>query len=266
MKKDERKDVETKNEDLSISKRAAEAGVPLTTYLRRIARGFSEEELHRKPGVYDHKGQRFPTIRHMCDHYGISETVFHDRKNAGWDLERTLTTEAKRSPAKEVTDHLGNKYPSINAMCREYGILPRTYRSRIEDYHMTQEEALTKDVKGTHPGGAKKCVDHYGKEFSSVKKMCEYHGVCYKTFEERRRRGWDIERALQPAEKTAKREGIVYAPDGTEFQSLRKMSEAYGINYRTLIDRLKVQKMTLTEALTLSVANRGVRTRPGYWE
>ena len=84
MRKDERKDVEMKIEALSISKRAAEAGVPYTTYWRRIDKGFSEEELNRKPGVFDHKGQRFPTIRHMCDQREVPGAA--ERSPGAWDI------------------------------------------------------------------------------------------------------------------------------------------------------------------------------------
>ena len=48
---------------------------------------------------------------------------------------------------KPCSDHLGNIYGSIKAMCSFWHIKPETYSRRLTVYNMTVEEALTRPVK-----------------------------------------------------------------------------------------------------------------------
>lgn len=44
---------------------------------------------------------------------------------------------------QQVTDHKGNTYRCCQDMCAAYNIIPNTYRRRIKEMGMTQEQALT---------------------------------------------------------------------------------------------------------------------------
>ena len=86
--------------------------------------------------------------------------------------------EMKHVPKKiPCEDHLGNEFPSINAMCKHYGIKPATLYTRMNKNHMSLKKALTK------PQTIYK--DHLGNEFPSKTAMCEHYGVTCTTFDNR---------------------------------------------------------------------------------
>lgn len=64
----------------------------------------------------------------------------------------------------EVTDHLGNRYPTLKDMCLHYGITSYAYCHRIER-GWTVEEVLI--------GKKHICYDHEGNEYNSLKFMCD---------------------------------------------------------------------------------------------
>jgi hypothetical protein len=94
---------------------------------------------------------------------------------------------------KACTDHLGNRYPNIKAMCSRWDILPETFTRRINVYGMSLEEALTRPVK--HNGG-QRCSDHTGKRYRSRSSMCRQWNIERKLFEYRISHGWSLEDAL----------------------------------------------------------------------
>ena len=91
------------------------------------------------------------------------------------------------------SDHLGNIYGSIKAMCEHWNIKPETYSRRIKVYHMSVEEALTRPVKAN---GGVRCSDHLGERYYSVTSMCRHYNIDRKLFEYRVSHGWTLENAL----------------------------------------------------------------------
>ena len=91
------------------------------------------------------------------------------------------------------SDHLGNIFGSIKAMCYFWNINPETFQRRRKVYKMTLEEALTKPVKSN---GGKICIDHCGQKFYSEASMCRYWGIERKVYQYRISHGWDVEKAL----------------------------------------------------------------------
>ena len=83
---------------------------------------------------------------------------------------------------KPCSDHLGNIYGSIKAMCSFWHIKPETYSRRLTVYNMTVEEALTRPVK--HNGGLK-CTDHHGHKYRSITSMCTKWGINRKLYKYR---------------------------------------------------------------------------------
>lgn len=103
----------------------------------------------------DHKGNRFATLKEMCEHWGISLRLFFKRTAMGYSLMRVLTTDVKLGAfsqliagrnAKQVTDHEGTVFESISAMCKHWGLSTSTYNNRIKK-GMSVEEALLTPVK-----------------------------------------------------------------------------------------------------------------------
>ena len=94
---------------------------------------------------------------------------------------------------KPCSDHLGNIFGSIKAMCSFWGINPETYSRRRKVYKMTLEDALTKPVKNN---GGIVCTDHCGQKFYSETAMCRYWGINRRVYQYRISHGWDVENAL----------------------------------------------------------------------
>lgn len=94
---------------------------------------------------------------------------------------------------KPCCDHLGNVFGSIKSMCAHWNIKPETFTRRINVYHLSLEEALTRPVK---PNGGLRCVDHLGEEFFSITTMCKHWGLNRKLYEYRIAHNWTLEEAL----------------------------------------------------------------------
>lgn len=45
----------------------------------------------RSRSVHDHKGNEFPTIKAMCEFWGVNYHTYRDRRSKGVTLERALT-------------------------------------------------------------------------------------------------------------------------------------------------------------------------------
>lgn len=103
----------------------------------------------RYDNVVDHLGKHYESISDMCRHYNIKYSSLKNRLLIGWSLKDSLTVPIKPDrclKAKEIEDHLGNKYNSITSMCKHYGISCHTYKDRmIAGWSL--EKALTIPVK-----------------------------------------------------------------------------------------------------------------------
>ena len=102
---------------------------------------------------------------------------------------------------KPCSDHLGNIYGSIKAMCSFWHIKPETFSRRLTVYNMTVEEALTRPVK--HNGGLK-CTDHHRHKYRSITSMCTKWGINRKLYKYRISQGWSQEAALTTPPRPSK--------------------------------------------------------------
>ena len=89
----------------------------------------------------DHLGNIFPSQRAMCRRYGISPSLYCNRRKKGWPVKASLL-----GAENFVTDHRGEKYPSVKAMCAAYGITPKNYYARLER-GWSLEQTLTQKVQ-----------------------------------------------------------------------------------------------------------------------
>ena len=142
----------------------------------------------------DHLGNKFPNKNAMCEHYDIKYSTFKRRiDKQHMPLKDALTTPVKKRHNGSCKDHLGNEFPSTQAMCEHYGIDRNVFDHRIYEKHMPIKDALTKPTRKQHNGP---CKDHLGNEFPSQKAMCDYYGINMNTFKGRIENNSSIEEAL----------------------------------------------------------------------
>ena len=180
----------------------------------------------------DHLGKEYPSISAMVEAYGLTFYNYAKRIRRGWSLERTLTTPVKTKPLEiRVTDHKGNKYPSVCAMARAYGIQDSTLRVRFR-YGWNIEKALTAPVGSSHM-----TRDHKGNVYSSAVEMAEAYGIPVGTYWTRIGNGWDLEKALTTPVKN--RDIEIRDHKGNLYPTLTAMTEAYGVPSLTYRGRIE---------------------------
>lgn len=210
--------------------------------------------------VVDHTGQEFPSVRAMCEYWGISADAFYYRyKVKKLSLEKSLTN--KLNKREGVYDHLGQEFNTASEMCEHWGILFSTYKYRL-DKGYSLEEALTQGynegrrvvategvedvlketpVKNSESSNLEdkdsvktiSVVDHLGNSYPSVSAMCKVYGVNYSTYTNRLRYGWSVERAL--LSKT----GEVVDHKGNTYKSIGEMCNTYGTHFTSFCRRRK---------------------------
>ena len=148
-------------------------------------------------------------------------------------------------------DHLGNEFPSINAMCKHYGIDRTVFNYRRNEKHMSLKETLTMPVEKKHNGS---CKDHLGNVFPNKQAMCEHYGISTDTFNKRRN---EKHMSLKEALTTPARKTRDSCKDhlGNEFPSIAAMIDYYGITRKTF-DKRRKKQISLKEILTTPVEKR----------
>ena len=245
-----------------------EYGVQKPTYLHRIGKGWTVEEaltgLKKDSVVYDHLGNMYLTQKEMCESYGLKLGTFLARMRRGLTLEAALTTdlgEPRKSNGKTVSDHLGNTYPTIMAMCEAYSVKTSTYQCRVRNGYTT-EEALTgvrktitppqekkkplpkkpKEEKQSKPEKKSKnmVADHLGNEYSSTLEMCKAYGIRVDTFRYRMKHGSTLEQALTRTPSMVTTNIPCQDHLGNQYISQTEMARAYGLTKEQYIARKRI--------------------------
>lgn len=179
-------------------------GITTQLYYGRVRNcGFSLEEALTTPVqqqpknsvvVTDHTGQTFQSVSDMCKHWHMGRSTYNARRKNGWSVEKALTvpcTEINTTP-QAWTDHLGNQFPTLNAMCDYWHITHHTFSTRMNKLGWSLEKALTSDTVI----GSTEATDHKGNIFPSQADMYNYYNVREGLFKYRRRSGLSLEDAL----------------------------------------------------------------------
>lgn len=96
--------------------------------------------------------------------------------------------------------------------------------------------------KANRPG--KKCRDHTGREFNSVKAMAEAWGFPADTVADRLRKGWPVERALTtPFHGKFRR--VVDPESGYVYPSISECARATGLSVATIFTRRRTGRADL---------------------
>lgn len=173
--------------------------INVTTFKRRISDGLSLEEALTIPvgvltgDVYkDHLGNEYPSKQAMCKAYNISIYTLKSRLTSGMSLGEALTTPIMKGKGVSYKDHLGNSYPSREAMCKAYGIDIGVYWSRLSR-GLGLEETLTTPIGKLNSSC---CTDHLGNKYASVEEMCKAYNIKSSVYFNRVMRGMSIKNAL----------------------------------------------------------------------
>ncbi len=246
----------------SVKKMCEAYGVNQGTYYSRLNKGMTmEQALSVNPvrhqgrptvEVTDHKGQTFPSVKAMCDAYGVNYCTYRQRLGNGASLEEALTTPRGRKGS--TMDHLGNTYETVKDMCDAYGVSLSTYRARVRQ-GLSLEEALTKAPAEDEilndsltPVLSGPCKDHLGNEYSDPGEMAKAYGLTKDQYLSRARFGWDVKSILTtPLRSSGRRKGLSY--NGKEYTSRKALCADLGLNYNSFIIRL-TSGMSLEEAVT----------------
>ena len=157
------------NEFESVKAMCAHWGVAPSTYRYRIKTGRSLEQAltetlpaaaaaetagHGGPRTAktcrDHQGNGFRSINEMCARWNVPPATFRHRLKRGFSLEQALTAPPRTDPSGvRCMDHKGRIFPSISAMCEEYGIGRHTFMDRVHA-GMSLREALETPPGGCH--------------------------------------------------------------------------------------------------------------------
>ena len=203
----------------------------------------------------DHLGKTYPTIRDMCRAWNITEGQFDSRRSHGWTIKECLTIpRGARRNQGEITDHLGNKYPSYQAMCDAYHISDSTYQERIkrglsqkDALTMTKAEALNKHVH-----------DHLGQEFPSKAAMCDHWGISRQIYFGRIGMGWSLKDALEtPIVEISANSKQVTDHEGNVFDSISDLCTYWKVGRTTYNQRIKAG-WSMKDALTKHQQSRPV--------
>lgn len=143
--------------------------------------------------IFDHLGNKYSSIKEMCEHYGITPVIYSGRIREGWSIEDILTVKVgeRKNETGWVSseDHLGNKYKSKAEMCRAYNISREQFKDRIKN-GWTLKDALTT------PSNKKEYWDHLGNRYDTLTKMCEAYGITLATYINRIKYGYSLKEAL----------------------------------------------------------------------
>ena len=152
-------------------------------------------------------------------------------------------------PAKPITDHTGQIFPSKEAMCQHWNITTSSFDSRL-NRGWSLEWALTKP-KGYRPNG-QTYIDHEGNHFDSLSDMAKYWNIPDSTLQRRLAvMKLSIKDALTMTTEEAK-QNKCYDHLGNEFPSKVAMCEYYKIERQVFFGRIAMG-WSLEKALTTPI-------------
>lgn len=231
--------------------------------------------------IVDPMGTEFDSIVSLCSFWGVSVKDFYQGASQGLSMDECLkyaldcvaptgTTEVDKlkkqvSTGNRVTDHTGQEFPSVNAMCEHWGISANAFDYRFKVKKLSLEKSLTNKFRKR-----KGVYDHLGREFSTASEMCKHWGVRFTTYKRRLKTGYSLEEALTKGRyeerrvlntegktDTRKEKAVegnktsklkdknlvktlsVVDHLGNSYPSVSAMCKAYGVNYCTYKNRIK---------------------------
>ena len=240
--------------------------------------------------IVDPMGTEFDSIVSLCSFWGVCVKDFYQGASQGLSMDECLkyaldcvapTGDTKVDKSKKqvstgnrVTDHTGQEFPSVNAMCEHWGISANAFDYRFKVKKLSLEKSLTNKLRKR-----KGVYDHLGREFSTASEMCKYWGVRFTTYKRRLKTGYSLEEALTKGRyeerrvlntegqtDTRKEKAVEVSKTsklkdknlvktrnvldhlGNSYPSVSVMCKVYGVSYITYHNRMK-RGWTLEERL-----------------
>lgn len=231
--------------------------------------------------IVDPMGTEFDSIVSLCSFWGVSVKDFYQGASQGLSMDECLkyaldcvaptgTTEVDKfkkqvSTGNRVTDHTGQEFRSVRAMCKHWGVSLNAFNYRFKVKNLSLEKSLTNKLRKREG-----IYDHLGREFNTASEMCEHWGVLYTTYTRRLKTGYSLEEALTKGryeerrvlstegKMDTRREKVVNGSKtsklkaknlvktrsvvdhlGNSYPSVSAMCRAYGVNYCTYKNRLR---------------------------
>lgn len=170
--------------------------------------------------IQDHLGQKFQNMKAMANAYNINYSTLRRRLKT-MSIEEALTTPIY---IPNVSDHLGNTYPSQDKMCQHYNIPLRCYKDRLRRGWDIERSLTTPPTDYT-------TTDHLNNTFSSTRQMCEHYEIDTSVFRNRIKKGWSLKEALTtPPGQT---------PPSQKHKKTTSVKSRYDINNEEAIQRLQ---------------------------
>ena len=222
----------------SIGKMCMQYGVSVSTYKRRIFKGYSIESSLTGKGIQknsnanpiqcqDHLGNWFYSVSELCSYYEIPRSVYEYRRRNKWDIERILTTDVKT--VKSVKDHKGVEYDSLSSMCNTYNIALSTFTGRLKAGYNLKQSLTGIGVAKVQ----RKCKDHLGNSYENIESMCKAWNVSYATYKFREDKGYDIKTCLTGIGLHKQHKIRCVDHLGNVYESEKELCNAYGISRDT---------------------------------
>ena len=203
----------------------------------------------------DKNGIEYSSFGAICAAHNLSPSTVQNRiQKKGMTLLEALEFQAngQNTIGKTCTDHLGNTYNSVAAMCAAYSITRRCYYNRLRS-NWSQEKALTTPLSKNE--WARRCKrlikDHLGNKYDSCEEMCAAYGINNTDYYRRIRAGWSIEKALTTPDDEFIQMGKKQCVDhlGNIWPSQTAMCKHYGVTKMQIRSRIELG-WTLEEILT----------------
>lgn len=248
----------------SIATLCEEYKINRATYHARIRDGWTQEDALLTPVMeYDtfgflFKGKKYKNISELCREYNINYNTYLARMKDGWTQEEALEITQKYKNGKKIIFQ-NKKYSSIKMLCDNFNMDYGLYISRM-NMGWTQEEALNLISRCSTTIDNK--IIFQGKNYNSLKQMCDEYNVGYSKYLSRIKLGWSQMEALEVEprkkvykESSKKRKGNELSFRGKEYINLQEMCEYYNIGYKKYFARIKLG-WTQEEALELVDSGR----------
>ena len=169
---------------------------------------------------YDHLGNKYPTLKHLCDAYNIEVSAFRYRRNKGWPIKDCIYGRPELTIQNSGLKLDDRQYYNTKAALDKLGIAQSTYHNRIAR-GWSQDEAL----------GLKKhkykseCKDHLGNTYKNMKELADAYNINREVLRTRLKKlNWDMEKALT-------------TPVGKNIQDVPKEERTFnGKTYKSIID------------------------------
>lgn len=203
--------------------------------LKKTIDSYIAYKKHEDESTIDHLGNKYPSVKAMCEVYAIDESVYLARIKNGWDKESALTEKVGR--VNKRICYKGIYYRSLNSLFEAYGLTNRTLFYDRKRAGWTLEQILETPVA---KGGLNNiCYDHTGRKFYSVSDMCEYWEVDVNSYKYHRRLGFSVEQCLN--------EEFVHDHLGKGFKNLKELCLHYNISYDKFLEKKNKSKWTVQQ-------------------